>query len=140
MASRKKRPAVKLDAASQFLRSFLEHGPKLANEVKSAARENEISVPMLEKASQSIVTKTQEKNPDGARKWYWKLRTSRRRVSKSSATKRKDAAEFSAGYQRAVTDMLLRLAGIDGGSGKKLTAKQLIEKFYAELRSLKDHA
>jgi len=140
MASRKNRPAVKLDAASQFLRSFLEHGRKLANEVKSAARENEISVHMLEKASQSIVTKTQEKGTDGARNWYWKLRTSGRRVSRSSATERKDAAEFSAGYQRAVTDMLLRLAGIDGGSGKKLTAEQLIGKFYAELRSLKDKA
>ena len=95
---------------------------------------------MLAKISQSIVTKTQETDSDGVRRWYWKLRTSRRRVPKNPSTKRIHAAEFSAGYQRAVTDMLLRLASIDGGSGKKLSAKLLIEKFYAELRKLKDQA
>lgn len=140
MALPKKRPSLKTDAATQFLHGFLERGPKPANEVHTAARDNGISIPMLAKVSQSIVAKTQKMDSDGARKWYWKLRTSRRRVTKSSATERTDAAEFSAGYQRAVTDMLLRLAEIDGGSGKKLTAKQLIEKFYAELRSLKDQA
>lgn len=140
MASRKERPSLKKDAATQFLHGFLERGPKPANEVQAAARDNGISIPMLAKVSQSIVTKTQKTDSDGVRKWYWKLRTSRRRVAKSSTTERTDAAEFRAGYQRAVTDMLLRLAGIDGGSGKKLTAKQLIEKFYAELRSLKDQA
>jgi hypothetical protein len=140
MASPKKRPSLKTDAATQFLHAFLERGPKPANEVQTAARNNGISIPMLAKVSQHIVTKTQTTDSDGARKWYWKLRTSRRRVAKSSATKHADAADFSVGYQRAVTDMLLLLAGIDGGSGRKLTAKQLIEKFYAELRCLKDQA
>jgi hypothetical protein len=140
MVLRKKRPSLKTDAATQFLRGSLEHGPKPASEVQTAARDKGISMPMLAKVSQSIVTKTQKTDLDGVRKWYWKLRTSRRRVPKSSATERTDAAEFSAGYQRAVTDMLLQLASIDGGSGKKLTAKQLIGKFYAELRSMKDQA
>lgn len=140
MALPKKRPSLKTDAATQFLHGFLEGGPKPANEVQTAARDNGISIPMLAKVSQSIVTKTQKSDSDGVRKWYWKLRTSRRRVPKNSAAKRRAAAEFRAGYQRALTDMLLRLAGIDGGSRKKLTAKQLIERIYAELRTLKDQA
>jgi hypothetical protein len=140
MASRKKRPSLKSDAATQFLHGFLERGPKTANEVQNAAYDNGISIPMLAKVSQSIVTKTQKIDSDGVRKWYWKLRTSQRRVARSFATERTDAAAFSAGYQRAVTDMLLRLANIDGGSGRKLTAKQLTERFYAELRRLKDQA
>lgn len=139
MASRKARPSLKSDAALQFLHDYLERGPKTANEVQSAARDKGISLHMLAKVSQSIVTKTQKMEPDRARKWYWKLSTSRRRVHKSSATVGKDAAETT-GYQMAVTDMLRRLAGIDGRKGKKLTAKQLIERFYAELRSMKDGA
>jgi hypothetical protein len=137
MAPRKKRQALKLDAASEFLRDFLTRGPTPANEVKTAALENGISVSMLEKVPQSIVTKAQEMGPDGARKWYWKLRTSRRRVQKSRETVHKDMAD-DAGYQRAVSEMLRRLAGIVGSSGKKLTAKQLITKFDEELHDMKE--
>jgi hypothetical protein len=136
MAPRKKREAVKFDAASQFLRDFLKRGPTPANEVKSAALESGISVSMLEKVPKSIVTKTQETAPDGERKWYWKLRTSRRRIQKSSETIRKETDD-DAGYERAINEMLRRLAGIIGESGKRLTAKQLVKRFGEELHRMK---
>ena len=134
---RKKRATLKADEATQFLRDFLADGRKSWAEVELEARRRGISLDTLRRASADIVDKRQEKGPDGPRVSYWSLLPPTPRPRKSKAAVLEETITFKSGYERAVNDMLWRLASIAGEHGKRKTARHLFERFSEELRKLK---
>jgi hypothetical protein len=127
----RKRRAPKSDRATQFLRNYLAEGPKPAKEVQQAASIAGISVHMLAELSQPIVDKKQQKGPDGVRRFHWSLR---------ATPVAKESIEFKLGYERAITDMRLKITQIEDERREmsdETFAMHVCGFFRAALRSLK---
>jgi hypothetical protein len=127
----RKRRAPKSEWATQFLRDYLADGPKPAKEVQQAASIAGISDHMLAELSQPIVDKKQKKGPDGVRRFHWSLR---------ATPVAKESIEFKLGYERAITDMRLKINQIEVDRSEmsdETFATHVCGLFRSALRSLK---